>query len=193
MNWDTVYLVCFVSGLILSLLSFFGGFAHLHLGHLHIGRTHFGQSHAAIGHKLGHGLSAFNGFTVTAFLCWFGGAGYLLHRYSPLAGAIVGLLAVASGLLGALLLWAALFKLLLPHERVLKPEDTEMTGVVARVTDQIREAGGIGEILYTQTGARRATPARSEDGSAIERGTEVVVLRYERGIAYVRRWEDLAS
>jgi membrane protein implicated in regulation of membrane protease activity len=186
MNWDTFYLVCFVAGLILSLLSFFGGFAHLHLGHLH-----FGHGHAAIGHKLGHGLSAFNGFTITAFLCWFGGAGYLLHHYSPLAGTLVGLLAVASGLLGALLLWAALFKLLLPHERVLKPEDTEMIGVVARVTNQIREAGGIGEILYSQTGARKAAPARSEDGSAIERGTEVVVLRYERGIAYVRKWDDL--
>ncbi|SNS35468.1 hypothetical protein SAMN05421770_101630 [Granulicella rosea] len=188
MNWDTFYLICFVTGLILSLLSFFGGFAHLHIGHLHLG-----HGHAAIGHKLGHGLSAFNGFTVTAFLCWFGGAGYLLHRYSPIGVTIVMLLAIASGLLGALLLWAALFKLLLPHERVLKPEDTEMAGVVARVADPIRAAGGTGEIIFSQTGARRATPARSEDGDAIERGAEVIVLRYERGIAYVRRWDELST
>ena len=40
---------------------------------------------------------------------------------------------------------------------------------------------------------RRVSGARSEDGIAIEKGTEVVVTRYEKGIAYVRRWEDLAG
>ena len=32
--------------------------------------------------------------------------------------------------------------------------------------------------------------ARSEDGSAIAKGTEIMVTRYERGIAYVRVWDD---
>jgi hypothetical protein len=36
----------------------------------------------------------------------------------------------------------------------------------------------------------RSAPARSEDGTAIARQEEVFVVRYERGIAYVRRWED---
>ena len=68
----------------------------------------------------------------------------------------------------------------------------EMTGVVARVSGTIR-VGGTGEILFSQTGARRSAPARSEDSSTIERGTEVVVMRYEHGIAYVRRWDELAG
>jgi len=59
------------------------------------------------------------------------------------------------------------------------------------VSDSIRDGGGLGEILFSQTGARRCSAARSEDGRSIERGTEVVVIRYERGVAYVRRWEDL--
>jgi hypothetical protein len=62
--------------------------------------------------------------------------------------------------------------------------------VLANVSDTIRDGNGIGEIIFSQTGARRAAAARSEDGLAIERGTEVVVIRYERGIAYVRRWND---
>ena len=66
-----------------------------------------------------------------------------------------------------------------------------MAGVLAQVSDSIRASDGIGEIIYSQTGARRAAAARSEDGHAIERGVEVVVIRYERGIAYVRRWDDL--
>ena len=28
---------------------------------------------------------------------------------------------------------------------------------------------------------------------AIERGAEVVVIRYDKGIAYVRRWDDLSN
>jgi membrane protein implicated in regulation of membrane protease activity len=193
---DTFYLICFGVGLVLSVAFFLGGFAHLHLGHLHIGHSalaHHGiGAHGSGAHGSGSsGLSAVNGFTLTAFLCWFGGAGYLLHRYSIFVAALVLLLAVVSGVFGAALLWAILFKVLLPRERVLNSEDTEMTGVLAKVSDSIRSNGGIGEILFLQTGARRCSAARSDDGRTIERGTEVVVIRYERGIAYVRPWAEL--
>jgi membrane protein implicated in regulation of membrane protease activity len=187
---DTFYLVCFVTGLVLSLATAIGGLGHVHLGHLgHLGRLHFG--HSASGHSGSHGLSAFNGFTITAFLCWFGGAGYLLRHYSSLMASFVFLLASLSGIFGAALVWALLFKVLLPRERVLNSEDTEMTGVLAQVSDSIRSGGGIGEILFVQTGARRSSAARSDDGRGIERGTEVVVIRYERGVAYVRPWSEL--
>jgi membrane protein implicated in regulation of membrane protease activity len=189
---DSFYLICFGVGLVLSILSIVGGFAHLHIGRIHIG--HMAHGHAPHGgaHR-GHGLSAVNGFTITAFLCWFGGAGYLLHHFSGFIAPLVLLLAILSGIVGAALLWAALFKVLLPRERILTPEDTEMAGVLANVSDAIRDGNGIGEIIFSQTGARRAAAARSEDGYAIERGTEVVVIRYERGIAYVRRWDDLTN
>jgi membrane protein implicated in regulation of membrane protease activity len=196
MTMETFYLICFGVGLVLSVVSVLGGFAHLHLGHLHVG--HSGLTHHGTGaHGSGangsgsRGLPAVNGFTFTAFLCWFGGAGYLLHRYSIFIAPLVLLLSVVSGLFGAALLWAILFKLLLPRERVLNSEDTEMTGVLAKVSDSIRSNGGIGEILFSQTGARRCSAARSDDGRTIERGTEVVVIRYERGIAYVRPWAEL--
>jgi membrane protein implicated in regulation of membrane protease activity len=195
MTMDTFYLICFGVGLVLSVAFFLGGFAHLHLGHLHLGHSALGHhgagAHASGAHGGSRGLSAVNGFTLTAFLCWFGGAGYLLHRYSIFVAALVLLLSVVSGVFGAALLWAILFKVLLPRERVLNSEDTEMTGVLAKVSDSIRSNGGIGEILFLQTGARRGSAARSDDGRTIERGTEVVVIRYERGIAYVRPWAEL--
>ena len=181
----TFYLICFVLGLVLSLLAAFSGLGHVHIGHLHL---HTGHAHA----KAGHG-SAFNGFTLAAFLCWFGGAGYLLERFSPLLGLLVAIAATAFGLAGASILYAVLFKLLLPRERVLTAEDTRMEGTLARVSDEVRAIDGIGEILFAQTGARRSAPARSDDGSAIPRGTEVVVLRYERGIAYVRPLHELSQ
>ena len=52
-------------------------------------------------------------------------------------------------------------------------------------------AGGTGEIVYEQMGALRSAPARSEDGEPIQKQEEVFVVRYEKGVAYVKRWEDL--
>jgi hypothetical protein len=74
----------------------------------------------------------------------------------------------------------------------LTPEETAVTGVVGRVSEAIR-VGGTGELLYEQLGARRSVPARADLGEVIERGEEVFVVRYEEGIAYVRKWEDLTE
>ncbi len=190
-NW---YLVCFGVGLALSVLTFFGGVGHLQLGHFHGGHFHLGHTHASHlhTHAGGHetGLSPLNGFTFMAFLCWFGGTGYLLCRFSPLWGVGVFAVAIISGLAGAAIIFWFLARVLLPRERALTTEDTEMTGVLARVSSPIRE-GGTGEIAYSQGGARRAAAARSDAGAAIARDVEVVVLRYERGIAYVRPWSEL--
>jgi len=71
----------------------------------------------------------------------------------------------------------------------LDPADYRMAGVLGRITMPIR-AGGTGELTYSQEGTRRATGARSEEGIAIPKGAEVMVTRYEKGLAYVRRWED---
>jgi hypothetical protein len=182
---ETFFIVSFATGLILSLLSLVGGFGHLHIGHFHLGHS-CGHAHG----PHGAGISPVNAFTVLAFLTWFGGAGYLLHRSAAFSLPVVLVIAAISGFAGAALLWATLFKLLLPHERVLDAADTEMGGVLARVSNGIRAGDGIGEIIFSQTGARRASAARSEDGYAIERGAEVVVIRYERGVAYVRRWDE---
>ena len=81
---------------------------------------------------------------------------------------------------------------MLPHEHELTADETEVVGAVGRVTSPIR-AGGTGEIVYEQLGARCSAPARSEDGAAIQKEEEVFVVRYEKGIAYVRRWEEVAQ
>jgi len=78
---------------------------------------------------------------------------------------------------------------LLKHEHELTADETDVVGVVGRVSSPIRQ-GGVGELVYEQLGARCCAPARSEDGVAIEKHEEVFVVRYEKGIAYVRIWED---
>jgi hypothetical protein len=70
-------------------------------------------------------------------------------------------------------------------------ETLSMIGVIGHTTVGIREADGTGEIVFTHAGTRRVAGARSDSGRAIPKGTEVVVTRYERGIAYVAMWDEL--
>ncbi|MDE1162885.1 MAG: hypothetical protein PW792_13215 [Acidobacteriaceae bacterium] len=182
-DWNSLYLTCFVIGLLLSVLSVMTGAMHLHVGHWHIGHGH---AHGA-GHR--HGLSPVNAFTITGFLCWFGGAGYLMHRAHTFGPAIVLTLAMLSGLAGAgLLLWF-LTGVLMKAERTLEAADTEIVGVLGKLSQPIRE-GGVGEMLYAQNGSRRSVAVRALDGHAIDRGAEVVVMSFARGVAQVRRWSE---
>jgi len=140
----------------------------------------------------GSAVSPFNLVTATAFLAWFGGTGYLLTRYSGLWVGFALMVSVSSGLIGGGIVFLFLTKVLISHEENMDQADYEMVGVLGRVSSSIR-AGGTGEIIYSQVGSRRVCGARSEDGSAIAKGSEVVVTRYEKGIAYVRLWSELSG
>jgi len=196
MTWATFYLACFLIGVSLSFLSFGGGslrlpHLHLHLPH-HAPIHHLGGVHAHSGGiNEGAEFPFFNYATLTAFLAWFGGMGYLLTIYSTLMVAVVMTLATATGLVGAAMVFLFVVKLLLRHDVALDPADFDRVGVLARIVSPIRQ-GGTGEIIFSQNGTRQTCGARSEDGDALPKGTEVVVTRYERGLAYVRRWDEMA-
>jgi membrane protein implicated in regulation of membrane protease activity len=191
MTWAAVYLTCFLLGVTLSVLSFLSG--SFHLPHLHVDVPHVHVGHAGA-HTGGHGdgLSVVNFGTVCAFLAWFGGTGYLLTRYSTLVVTVVVTLSLVAGVMGAAVVFWFVAKVLLAHEHELDPADYDRVGVLGKVTSSIRE-GGTGEIVFSQAGTRHTCGARSECGEALAKGTEVVVTRYERGIAYVQRWDELAG
>jgi membrane protein implicated in regulation of membrane protease activity len=188
MSWETFYLFCFCVGFLCSLFSFLAGSTHLHV-HLPRG-LHAHTGHGAGGK--GSQASPINFGTVAAFLAWFGGVGYLLSRYSSIWALLALGLASISGLIGAALVFWFLFKVLLKRDRDLDPADYEMVGVLGRLSSFVRE-NGTGEMIFSQNGVRRAASARSEDGRPMDKGAEVVVTRYERGIAYVRLWEEISE
>lgn len=191
MTWADFYLICFVLGFVLSVLSLLGGL-HLHLPHFHI---QIGGGHAHAPHAGGGGageVAPINFGTVAAFLAWFGGTGYLLARFYSFWFLVALSIACASGLVGAAIVFFFVAKVLVRKDENLDPADYDMIGVLGTVSSNIRPSG-TGEIIFSQAGARRAAPARSDDGVAIVKGTEVVVTRYERGIAYVRLWEELRN
>ncbi len=194
MTWESFYLICFLVGFALAVIGFLSGalhVPHLHLPGLH-GHVGAGGAHAAGGHGTGSTISPLNFPSLMAFLAWFGGVGYLLTTRGNMARLIVLALALTAGTAGASLVFGFLTRVLLRHERALDAADFEMVGVLGRVTVPIR-AGGTGEIVYSQAGTRRSAGARSESEGPIARGREVVVTRYERGIAYVRLWEEMAG
>jgi hypothetical protein len=140
----------------------------------------------------GSNVSPFNPPSLAAFLAWFGGTGYLLTRFSTLWVGLGLLLSVISGMVGGAIIFLFLSRVLISDDENMDPADYEMVGVLGRLCVPIRE-GGTGEIVYSQQGTRRVCGARSEDGSAIAKGTEVVVTRYEKGIAYVRLWSEMSG
>jgi hypothetical protein len=201
MTWSDFYLICFAVGFLFSLLSFIAGGlnVHGHWPHVHGLHFHSGAGHAptGAGSAAGHGaatpsVSPFNFFTIAVFLAWFGGTGYLLTRYSTIVFALGLVISTGVGLIGASIVFVFLAKVLMAPEAQMDPADYEMVGVIGRVSSPIRESG-TGEIIYSQVGIRRASAARSEGSVAIARDTEVVVTRYEKGIAYVRRWEEVSG
>jgi hypothetical protein len=190
------------------------GGAHVAVGHApvsHVPVTAATAGHAGTGHApaAGHGpaaaqtagagrvvrgssVSPFNPPTLAAFLAWFGGTGYLLTRFSSVWVGLGLAVSVVSGLVGGGIIFLFLSRVLISDEETMDPADYEMVGVLGKLSVSIRE-GGTGELLYSQMGTRRVCGARSEGGTAIPKGTEVVVERYEKGIAYVRLWSEVSG
>lgn len=216
MTWSDFYLICFAVGFCFSFFSFiFGGsrFGKLHLPHFH-GHTgaHLPSAHGPVSHgptaagqgatqgttgdaaRVDHGatVSPFNPPSMAAFLAWFGGAGYLLTRFSALWVGTALSLSIVAGLVGGAIIFFFLTRVLISDQEYLDPADFEMVGVLGKLSVPIRE-GGTGELIYSQMGTRRVCGARSDEGCAIARGTEVVVTRYDKGIAYVRLWSEMSG
>src|ERR1019366_7768777 len=180
MTWESFYLSCFLVGLLLSAFSLLGGMGHfgghVHLPHMpHAGHVPHLPHGAHVVHGGGDASSTgganvpwWNAFSIMIFLCWFGAAGYLLTRYGTFVAGVVVVLAVVCGVLGGAIIFLFLAKVMMPHERELTADETEVVGVVGRVSSPIR-SGGTGEIIYQQLGARRSAAARAEDGGAIQK------------------------
>ncbi|PYU79792.1 MAG: hypothetical protein DMG50_22730 [Acidobacteria bacterium] len=207
MTWSDFYLLCFLVGFSLSVLSFLAGAIHIHLpfrlhlpfhgGH-HAGGFHSGgHAHGASSakgastHAHGH-FSWFNASTMLAFLAWFGGTGYILTKYSNLVAVASLGLATLAGLVSGSIVFKFMVKLMHSNETQLNEADYRVEGSLCTVTMPIR-ANGIGEVVFLLGGVRRSAGARTDDGKPIEKGAEVVIERHENGIAYVRRWDEFTS
>ena len=197
MTWSDFYLICFAIGFLLK------------CDFVHLGQPASARSLAACAQPAWGGawacpwrgrrargkpvgVSPLNFFTIAIFLAWFGGTGYLLARYSAVVFALGLFLSALVGLMGATIVFLFLARVLSNPEAEMDQADYEMVGVVGRVSSPIR-AAGVGEIIFSQAGKRRCCAARSDTGAPLTKDIEVVVARYERGVAYVRPWDEFTG
>ncbi len=177
---DVVLLGTFLFGLLFT------------VGSLLLGVADLGVDSDSGQHSFGdHGFaSLLNVSSVLAFLTWFGGVGYLARNGLGWPAFVSIALAIGGGLVaGWIVLWFVRKVLRSPND-TLDPRDFERVGVLARVTSSIR-VDGVGEIVWEQRGTRMVTSARSDSAAAIGRGTEVLILRVERGVAIVAPFDGL--
>lgn len=162
------------------------------VGSLVLGVADIGGDHGDLDHGVGdHGIaSLFNVTSILAFVTWFGGVGYLVRNGVGWHWTISLVLAVVGGVAAAWLVRLFVVRVLRAGQDTLDPRDFERAGVLARVTSSIR-SGGVGEIVWEQHGARMVSSARAANDDPIARGTEVLVLRVDRGIAVVEPFDQL--
>jgi membrane protein implicated in regulation of membrane protease activity len=193
MTLSTLFLICFLVGLGVSAVSLLSSFLHLHAGghhHVHLHFHHGGGGGTSLLRNVGDFFgSLFNLAAITMFLAWFGGVGLLLEQMTHLASALIFILAGGAGMTGA----ASIVRLVQAMSRQEHPlQPLQLVGTVGKLTIPIRE-GGTGEVVYTVDGRRRCSGARADDRRAIPRDTEVVITRYDKGIAYVCEFDRMIA
>jgi membrane protein implicated in regulation of membrane protease activity len=167
---DAVLLGLFLFGLLLTGATLLLGVADLGVHH----------AHADDASPLPVSPGAF-----LVFLSWLGGVSFVLRRAAdwPLLAALP--VAALLGIGVAALVQRAVRKLSTAEGSVLKPEHYRLPGTIGRVSSSIR-AGGTGEVIYEQAGVRQVVAARAPGAPELQRGTEVVVLSVDNGIATVQ-------
>jgi hypothetical protein len=116
--------------------------------------------------------------TVAAAALWFGGAGLITEtKLGPLA--LVP--AILAGVVGAYLIRMAMAMLVRSDT---PPLALSAEGALATVNATIRPDAA-GEVIFSLEGLTRSSPARSLDGTTIQRGASVAIIKRERGMAWV--------
>lgn len=215
-----LFIGCFLFGLVFFLLTaLLGNLGH---GLGHHGFTHQATPHVshAVSHTVPHTaptiksvapahsthvsphsaethnaslFSFVNPTSVVLFLLGFGFFGYVFHNTGHFVLAVTLPLALIAGIVLTGLLLSLLGRIFGDSEGATIQDVSDRTGLLGKVSVTIPE-GGLGEILYTSPGGmHKSIPARSIDGRRIERGQEIVVVQYERGIAEVNTWDDFIN
>jgi membrane protein implicated in regulation of membrane protease activity len=218
-----VFVAClfggFVATVLLAALGALGaghaGHAHAHAGHLTTSGTPHGHvpgAHSPHGQTvkgpglhgatwmpalpqqlavaLGWTLTWLSPLTLAAGALWFGGAGLLAQGLLPAAASTVAVLvAVVAAVLGAALVRAAMAAFVRAST---PPLHGAAVGAVGTLSAPIR-IDAPGEVIYTLEGLRCSAAARSVDGTPLPRGTTVVIVRREQGIAWVEPLDPLAA
>lgn len=172
-----VFQVCFLAGMGLIVLSFIIGnlFDFLGIDGLDLDLDFFGLDFSL----------PLNPILYILLATVFGGTGWIMMKAAPsLPAVLIAVLAAAAGVAAAVFLQLAIIRPLKKAENTSSPDQEELIGVLAEITEAIPEKG-FGEISYVIKGNSFKAPAKSTTGEAIKKGYKVTICWVEEHIFYV--------
>ncbi|WP_088189347.1 hypothetical protein [Desulfosporosinus sp. FKA] len=184
---EGIYIICLAVGFILSVLSLgFGG----HSGHMgHVGHVPHTTVHATNNSSIANESTSvytvpiLNIQAIFAFLLGFGAGGLIGFQVFNIV-----LLTLPPALVGGIAFWwvvrAVITVMLRNQTAFLDTKDTDAVGVTGLVITGIFQ-NSMGEVMYPLQGTDRIIRAKALNGGQINKGVSVVIVKVERGVAYV--------
>ncbi len=195
----TVYLVCFLIGLVFALISavtsgMLGGDHDLSGGHeagdAGGADATGGDAPAEVAGATGGHMPEFaplSPVSIFTFITCFGGAGMVFSRIDVTSSPLFHLpLSVITGFAGAAIVFAIFSKIFSATQSSSEARVASLVGLSATVVTPIAEKG-MGEIAYVVGGTRYNSPAREETGQAVPAGAAVKIARVVGGTYYVKQ------
>lgn len=182
---STAFAVCFWVGLILLLVGSFQGHGH---GFGHAG----GGGHFDTGASAGHGGLLLSPLPLLVLLTVWGGVGFLLLQLSSFGLGIVLVLCTVTALAAGAVIYYLLSRLMSRYDNSMKQEEYELEGQLGYLSVPV-SGPAIGEMKYVLHGTTRSVSVRSETGEFLAKGTKVIIVRLEKGIAVVIAFESITS
>ena len=131
----------------------------------------------------------FKPLVIALFLTVFGGMGLIfmpMFAYYWIAIVLAGV----AGIFAAGIVFRFVMIPLQRRENTTAHEKQSLIGVCGKVSEAI-PAGGHGKITYTFGDKIMSGPAKSKDGGAVERGTEVEIVYIERNTYVVCKQKNI--
>ncbi|MBQ5558423.1 MAG: hypothetical protein IIT46_01380 [Lachnospiraceae bacterium] len=174
---ETIFYICFFVGVGLTLVSMiFGHFLDL-----------FG----------GDGIDFFD-FNIglptspmvyILFVTVFGGSGLVIQQSTDWNKVWIVVVAFAIAFVISTAFYRGIIVTLKKAQNTSAPNQEELIGVLAKVVETIPD-NGYGEIAYVINGNSFKAPAKSSDGSSIEKNTEVSICWVKEYVFYVVKVEE---
>lgn len=166
--------MCFWVGLLLLLTG--GLHGHGLAGHLHAGGGDAG----------GPGFVPI--LPLMVFVTAWGGAGYVLTRFSGMKMLAVVLICTVVALLLGCLIYMVLARVMTRYDSSMNELDYEQPGQLGYISIPAAD-GAVGEMKYVLHGTMRSIGVRAEAGQQLSRGDRVIILKVNKGMAAVTLFE----
>lgn len=138
--------------------------------------------------EIGSNISPMKPAVIAAFVTIFGGVGIILMK-SKLSFIISALIAFTIAVTVSFVIYRFIIVKLYQSQNTSAVERQKLIGQKAKVTLTIRQ-GGYGKITYVVNGNIYNSPAKTDSGDAVEKGTDVEIIYIDKNTYYVKKCEE---